>query len=659
MASSDTYRIRIHAIRTTNLDGSQPATVTPEEIEAMVAGANTIFQAANVQFVFNKATDFEERNNHFLNHDVTLQHPSTWQDSPETPPLKIADIDQNNTAVHDAERASLAALYPGELVIFFRYGEEVAYNKGTSKWEVVSTGGSFAGPHNYITMAGVGSGTGKTLAHEIGHFFSLGHTHREDPYLKSVAELQQRILDVFVSNPPDHDTVVNFFDSDAPAVKDTPADPGQHVWEDAFSRPEFDCNFPGTFTVDVDFPSGTKQYTFSPDLGNVMSYFKHCPWPMTLSNDQIKIVRKQLEEGPRKYLITPRWARLGGKVKGTPTVVTWGKDRLDVFVRGTDDALYRKAWDGDHWWPSDQPDDWEKLGGKMKNMPSVVTWGKDRLDMFVVGTDDGIWHKAWDGTQWWPSHDPDDWEKLGGKVKGTPTVVTWGKDRLDVFVRGTDDALYRKAWDGDHWWPSDQPDDWEKLGGKMKSVPTVVTWGKDRLDMFVVGTDDGIWHKAWDGTHWWPSDQPDDWEKLGGKVKSTPTVVTWGKDRLDVFVRGTDDALYRKAWDGDHWWPSDQPDDWEKLGGKMKSVPTVVTWGKDRLDMFVVGTDDGIWHKAWDGTQWWPSNEPDDWEKLGGEVKGAPTVVTWGKDRLDVFTVGIDDSIWHRAWSQDRWFPIP
>jgi hypothetical protein len=39
---------------------------------------------------------------------------------------------------------------------------------------------------------------------------------------------------------------------------------------------------------------------------------------------------------------------------------------------------------------------------------SVVSWGPGRLDVFVVGTDRALHHKAWDGTEW------KDFESLGG-----------------------------------------------------------------------------------------------------------------------------------------------------------------------------------------------------------------------------------------------------
>jgi len=83
------------------------------------------------------------------------------------------------------------------------------------------------------------------------------------------------------------------------------------------------------------------------------------------------------------------------------------------------------------------------------------------LDVFVIGTDSALYHKWWDGSAWGPS--VTDWEYMGGTCTSPPRVVAWGSNRLDVFVLGTDRALYHKWWDGSAWGPS--VTDWEYMGG--------------------------------------------------------------------------------------------------------------------------------------------------------------------------------------------------
>ena len=54
-----------------------------------------------------------------------------------------------------------------------------------------------------------------------------------------------------------------------------------------------------------------------------------------------------------------------------------------------------------------------------------------------------------------------------------------------------------------------------------------------------------MYHKAWDGNAWLPS--PTGWEALGGTFDSAPAVASWGSDRLDIFGLGTDNSMYHKA----------------------------------------------------------------------------------------------------------------
>ena len=86
------------------------------------------------------------------------------------------------------------------------------------------------------------------------------------------------------------------------------------------------------------------------------------------------------------------------------------------------------------------------------------------------------------------------------------------------------------------------------------------------------------------------------WEPLGGKFLTPPAVVSWGPGRIDIFAIGLDGAMYHKAWDNG-WHPS--PDEWELLGGSFASPPAVVAWGRERLDIFGIGKDFGVLHKAW------------------------------------------------------------
>ena len=69
-----------------------------------------------------------------------------------------------------------------------------------------------------------------------------------------------------------------------------------------------------------------------------------------------------------------------------------------------------------------------------------MAWGPNRLDMFVIGTDGALYHKWWNGSAWGPSL-----TGLGAHGwclhESSREVVAWGPNRLDVFVIGTDARL--------------------------------------------------------------------------------------------------------------------------------------------------------------------------------------------------------------------------
>ena len=334
----------------------------------------------------------------------------------------------------------------------------------------------------------------------------------------------------------------------------------------------------------------------------------------------------------------------GARASSSP-VVSWGANRLDAFVLGSDRALYHKWWNGAAWGPS--LTGYEAMGGVCTSVPQAVAWGPNRLDVFVTGTDSALFHKWWNGSAWGPSLTG--YEYMGGVCVGDPRVISWGPDRLDVFVLGTDRALYHKWWNGSAWGPS--LTGYERMGGVCLGQPEVVSWGPNRLDVFVIGTDRALYHKWWNGSAWGPS--LTGYERLGGICMSAPRAVAWGPDRLDVFVTGTDGALYHKWWDGSAWGPS--LTGFERMGGVCVGEPEAVAWGPNRLDVFVIGTDSALYHKWWNGSAWGPSLTG--YEYMGGICTSKPRVTAWGPNRLDVFVTGTDSALYHKWWNGAAWGP--
>jgi N-acetylmuramoyl-L-alanine amidase/Repeat of unknown function (DUF346) len=266
--------------------------------------------------------------------------------------------------------------------------------------------------------------------------------------------------------------------------------------------------------------------------------------------------------------------------------------RLDIFIRGTDNALWHK-WYDNGWY------NWENLGGVLTSDPSAVSWGQGRIDVFARGTAGDLQHKWYSGTSW------SAWESLGGGVVGAPDSASWGSGRLDVFVHGTNNKMYTRTYNTTSW------SAWTLLDlTDVTSDPGAVSWGPNRIDLFARGTDNTLYHKVYDNA-WYG------WESLGGALNGAPDVASWGSGHLDIVVRGTDNACWHRAWNGAGWTA------WESLGGTLTSDPSAVSSAGNRLDIFARGADGTLIHKWWDGVQWYA------WESLGGGLTGGPDACSW------------------------------
>jgi hypothetical protein len=95
------------------------------------------------------------------------------------------------------------------------------------------------------------------------------------------------------------------------------------------------------------------------------------------------------------------------------------------------------------------------------------------------------------------------WESLGGTVSGRPSVVSWSPGHLDVYVRGSDNALHHR-WYGNNQWSA-----WGSLGGVMTSDPAMVSWGTGHLVVFARGASNSLGYRSY--YNGWA-----DWQSLGG-----------------------------------------------------------------------------------------------------------------------------------------------
>jgi hypothetical protein len=203
--------------------------------------------------------------------------------------------------------------------------------------------------------------------------------------------------------------------------------------------------------------------------------------------------------------------------------------------------------------------------------PAATSWGVGPA-LFAVDTSGHVW---WNESAW---------SSLGGVATSSPAATTPNFTPnvvLDVFVRGTNGALYERSTlnNGASWGA------WSNLGGRIAAGtgPAACSWGAGRVDVFVQGTDGALWHKGStnSGASW------SNWQSLGGKLTSSPAASPPATNQIGVFVRGTDGACWYKDWTGTAW------SSWKSLGGQLapNTGPGVLA------GVFVQGTDHQLWRQ--------------------------------------------------------------
>ncbi|MCH5714702.1 hypothetical protein [Niabella hibiscisoli] len=343
-------------------------------------------------------------------------------------------------------------------------------------------------------------------------------------------------------------------------------------------------------------------------------------------------------------------------------VVSRSANKLDIFVTDLNKNIMTAAWepaftDGWRGW-------WVLNGGKARAGAPVIPVSRstDKLDAFVIGTDNKVYTAAWEPTfkDWWHG-----WWLLnqGMAAPGAAvTAVSRSKDKLDVFVVGTDGYVYTAAWEpGFTSWRG-----WWRIGNikvPQGAYVHAVSRSTDKLDIFVTDVNGRVMTAAWepafkDGWHGW-------WHVQGGMAApgASVTAVSRSKDKLDIFVTGTDGRVWTAAWQAGFtswkgWW----------VIGSIKlpqgSAVHAVSRSTDKLDIFATDVNSKIHTAAWEPAftsgwkGWWTLNG-------GMAAPGAPvTAVSRSKDKLDVFVTGLDGRVWTAAWEPaftdwwHGWWPI-
>ena len=278
---------------------------------------------------------------------------------------------------------------------------------------------------------------------------------------------------------------------------------------------------------------------------------------------------------------------------------------------------------------------WQSLGGSIVGGPDAPSWTGTRV--ITRGVDNGYWIKSFNSsTQTWDSG----FGSIGGNFTSDPGSAfkqTFSSERLDVFGRGSDGAVWtRRRIDGG-WSPH-----WETLGGAIVGSPDATESDEFVAEVYALGVDGAVWTKAFDGNSW------TGWSSIGGQGTSSPAVLqrfpSSGPNPIHVYVRGVDGALWERVRTGSVWSAN-----WVSRGGNLTSGPDAATdYGFGQV--FAKGQDNAYWTiSTADGTNY------SGWTTIGGNLTSDPGALT---DVIDpgagpgstrktvVFGRGSDGALW-------------
>lgn len=291
-----------------------------------------------------------------------------------------------------------------------------------------------------------------------------------------------------------------------------------------------------------------------------------------------------------------------GVLSASPSITSWGAGRLDVVVRGTDNAVYHRFYQGG-WSP------WFPLGGYITSKPVIVATGYDRLSVFARGGDGSLWHRKWSGAGW------EAWANLGGTLtEDGPAAASDAAGNVDVFTRAPDNTVghlhfpVKKIGTSPTHGPYtyDAWSDWETLGGHITSAPAAVSVSAGVFDVFARWEDGSMKQIHYPQTYTigrppvvrsyegWSA-----WKAHGGALISAPAASRAGTGTgIHVYARGTDGELYQRNMSPFGW------SDWQKPGfrlasdGALAGDPSSVAFPGESCDHVVSRTASNmLWHK--------------------------------------------------------------
>jgi GH43 family beta-xylosidase len=270
----------------------------------------------------------------------------------------------------------------------------------------------------------------------------------------------------------------------------------------------------------------------------------------------------------------------------------------------------------------------------------------------VYGPGSALWFKSLDGTQDWIVY----------HVKTSTNNQYNGDDRKLELMHITWDSGGNPIFASPHAMdtftplPSGDP-------GEMDTAPTISSWSNGILKVDAVGSGNNLYEDTWTGsTNTWSG-----WYQVGVSPPNGaalgPASISRTSNSIDMFVP-TDSLIYKQTWNGTSW------SSWTNMGGPNPSCcigsvagsrAATASWGSDRVDVFGLGLDHSLWQNTWTsetGYSGWTASLG--YPSLGlpagqEELMGAPAAVSREANAIDVFERDANGDIFTDSWNGTAW----
>ncbi len=260
-------------------------------------------------FLFNPKSDIVEVKSSQLNEDFPIQGGSLVL---PLPPNGVDDFVNNANVV--AQRRFADELGNVD-VVYFRDAEYAWYNYTDADGNPRNAlpAGAWSGlDHKYVrypkgaNLLGRNAIWPQLLTHEMGHYFSLAHTHWN--MYGTSAEIGDSIKAKVDRGDYTKANITDHFDGDkGTGIGDTPADPGEFAVANANGGNK--CGPIGTLSIPVNFSDGSSRtYSFTPLRNNPVSYYVECNDESSIRftlNQTDKVRATASTDSRRKPLVTP------------------------------------------------------------------------------------------------------------------------------------------------------------------------------------------------------------------------------------------------------------------------------------------------------------------------------------------------------------------